>query len=124
MLGGVVMAVLTIVAFCRFKKISILRFFDAAAPSLALGLALSRIGCFFNGCCFGKPGSLPWCVAFPDNSPAGAFLPDQRLHPTQIYSSLFRFSDTRRDSMGGSKETTGRDAGRGVFLYSTVSSVS
>jgi phosphatidylglycerol:prolipoprotein diacylglycerol transferase len=91
MLGGVVMAVLTIVAFCRIKKISILRFFDAAAPSLALGLALSRIGCFFNGCCFGKPGSLPWCIAFPDNSPAGAFLPDQHLHPTQIYSSLFDF---------------------------------
>jgi len=91
MLGGVVMAILTIIIFCRIKKIRILRFFDAATPSLALGLALSRIGCFLNGCCFGKPGGLPWCVVFPDNSPAGAFLPDQHLHPTQIYSSIYDF---------------------------------
>ena len=91
MLGGVVMALLTIIIFFRIKKISILRFFDAASPSLALGLALTRIGCFLNGCCFGKPGSLPWCVVFPNNSPAADFLPGQRLHPTQIYSSLFDF---------------------------------
>jgi phosphatidylglycerol---prolipoprotein diacylglyceryl transferase len=91
MLGGVVMALATIVVFCRIKRLSILRFFDSAAPSLALGLALTRIGCFLNGCCFGKPCSLPWCVVFPDSSPAGVFLPDQHLHPTQLYSSLFDF---------------------------------
>jgi phosphatidylglycerol---prolipoprotein diacylglyceryl transferase len=91
MLGGVVMAIATIMIFCRIKRLSILRFFDSAAPSLALGLALTRIGCFLNGCCFGKPGNLPWCVVFPDSSPAGVFLPDQHLHPTQLYSSLFDF---------------------------------
>ncbi len=91
MLGGVVLAILTIVVFCRIKKISILRFFDTAAPSLALGLALTRIGCFLNGCCFGKPGSFPWCVVFPDDSPAGAILPELHLHPTQLYSSLYDF---------------------------------
>jgi phosphatidylglycerol:prolipoprotein diacylglycerol transferase len=91
MLGGVVLVLLTIVIFCRIKKISILRFFDTATPSLALGLALTRIGCFLNGCCFGKPGHLPWCVVFPDNSPAGIFFPEQHIHPTQLYSSLYDF---------------------------------
>jgi phosphatidylglycerol:prolipoprotein diacylglycerol transferase len=91
MLGGVVLAIATVVVFCRVKKISILRFFDVATPALALGLALTRIGCFLNGCCFGKPGNQPWCLVFPENSPAGAMLPGQHLHPTQLYSSLYDF---------------------------------
>jgi phosphatidylglycerol:prolipoprotein diacylglycerol transferase len=59
------------------------------APSFAFGLALTRIGCFLNGCCFGKPCSLPWGIQFPLDSPAGSTLPGVRLHPTQLYSSLF-----------------------------------
>ncbi|MBN2019478.1 MAG: prolipoprotein diacylglyceryl transferase, partial [Sedimentisphaerales bacterium] len=27
-----------------------------------------KIGCFLNGCCFGKPCDLPWAVRFPYNS--------------------------------------------------------
>jgi phosphatidylglycerol---prolipoprotein diacylglyceryl transferase len=92
MLGGVVLAIAAITVYCLVKKIRVLRFFDAAAPSLALGLGLTRIGCFLNGCCFGKPGHLPWCVTFPESSPAGAMLPEMRVHPTQIYSSLYDFA--------------------------------
>jgi phosphatidylglycerol---prolipoprotein diacylglyceryl transferase len=92
MLGGVLCALAAITLFCVVKKIRVLRFFDSCAPSLALGLALTRIGCFLNGCCFGKPGHLPWCMVFPDSSPAGAFLPGQRIHPTQLYSSLWDFA--------------------------------
>jgi phosphatidylglycerol---prolipoprotein diacylglyceryl transferase len=91
MLGGVVFAIGAIAVFCIRKKIRVLRFFDAAAPSLAFGLGLTRIGCFLNGCCFGKPGNHPWCIVFPDQSPAGAFLPGLRLHPTQLYSSIYDF---------------------------------
>ena len=40
---------------------------DLAAPWIALGLALTRMGCFLNGCCFGKPSNLPWAVHFPAN---------------------------------------------------------
>jgi phosphatidylglycerol---prolipoprotein diacylglyceryl transferase len=89
MLGGVVLSLAAIVLFCRIKKIPLLGFCDSAAPSFAFGLALTRIGCFLNGCCFGKPCSLPWGVVFPLNSPAGSTLPEMRLHPTQLYSSLF-----------------------------------
>jgi phosphatidylglycerol---prolipoprotein diacylglyceryl transferase len=52
---------------------------DYALP-LALALAVGRWGCFFNGCCFGTPTSLPWAVVFHDDVPR---------HPTQIYESLF-----------------------------------
>lgn len=43
---------------------------DLIAPSLALGLAIGRLGCFLNGCCFGGACDLPWAVRFPPGSPA------------------------------------------------------
>ena len=52
---------------------------DLFAPGLALGVAIGRIGCFLNGCCYGTPTMLPWAVAFK-----GVL-----RHPTQIYESIF-----------------------------------
>ncbi len=42
---------------------------DLVAPSLVLGLALGRVGCFANGCCFGGPTIVPWAVTFPYSTP-------------------------------------------------------
>lgn len=91
MLGGVVMVFIALVIYCRIKKISILRLCDTLAPTFALGIGLTRIGCFLNGCCFGRPGNLPWCMKFPLDSPAGSVLQYTRIHPTQLYSSLYGF---------------------------------
>ena len=72
------------VAYLWWKKLSGLRMFDLMAPSMALGLALGRIGCFLNGCCFG--GVCPddcqhWGVHFPAGSPAYA----RQLEEHQIW---------------------------------------
>jgi phosphatidylglycerol:prolipoprotein diacylglycerol transferase len=56
------------------------KFGNFIAPSIALGVAIGRIGCFLRGCCYGKETSLPWGVNFGD----GIF-----RHPTQIYESIF-----------------------------------
>lgn len=50
------------------------------APAIAAGLAIGRLGCFFQGCCYGVPTPLPWGVNFGDNIPR---------HPTQLYESAF-----------------------------------
>jgi len=50
------------------------------APAIALGVAVGRFGCFFNGCCYGKPTTLPWGVNFGDGI---------LRHPTQLYESAF-----------------------------------
>jgi phosphatidylglycerol:prolipoprotein diacylglycerol transferase len=42
---------------------------DLIAPSVVLGMALGRIGCFLNGCCYGGISSVPWHVTFPWHSP-------------------------------------------------------
>jgi phosphatidylglycerol:prolipoprotein diacylglycerol transferase len=55
---------------------------DTFALPLALALAVGRWGCFFNGCCYGTPTTLPWAVRFGDG---------QLRHPTQVYESLFHF---------------------------------
>ena len=38
---------------------------DALTPSLALGTVFGRVGCFLNGCCYGRPTALPWGVIVP-----------------------------------------------------------
>jgi phosphatidylglycerol:prolipoprotein diacylglycerol transferase len=43
---------------------------DVVAPGMLLGLAIGRIGCFFNGCCFGGPCDIQWLqVRFPAGAP-------------------------------------------------------
>jgi phosphatidylglycerol:prolipoprotein diacylglycerol transferase len=80
MTGGVLLALLASLAMLRVRGLPVLRYADAAAPSVALGEAITRIGCFLNGCCGGTACSLAWCVRFPGASAA--------VHPTQLYASL------------------------------------
>jgi len=68
LLGGVVVAVSVILFYLLYHKLPVRRYLDALAVGLMLALALGRIGCFLNGCCYGKPTDLPWGVRFPYNS--------------------------------------------------------
>jgi len=68
LLGGVILAITIIDLYLWYHKLSIRRYNDILAIGLMLALVLGRIGCFLNGCCFGKPTELPWAVRFPYNS--------------------------------------------------------
>ncbi|MFH0939542.1 MAG: prolipoprotein diacylglyceryl transferase [Planctomycetota bacterium] len=85
--------------YCRCHKLPALSFLDLAAPCLIAGLAFGRIGCFLNGCCYGKLCDLPWAIRFPRHSPPydcqmrtemihGYEPYTQAIHPTQIYAAL------------------------------------
>ncbi len=87
--GGVVLAVIASFVYLRMKKQPVLATFDLFAPTVGLGLIFTRIGCFLNGCCFGTPGSLPWCVHFPTGSIPDSVFPGLAIHPAQLYSSLY-----------------------------------
>lgn len=77
-LGGFIGAAIAIVIYLTITKQSARLYLDVLAPSLAWGLAFGRIGCFFNGCCFGgvcvvgpeQAARFPWAVEFPYGSPA------------------------------------------------------
>lgn len=65
---------------------------DALTPSIALGTGLGRIGCYLNGCCYGRPTSLPWGVVFPPDSYAGLEFGNAPVHPSQIYLAIAGFA--------------------------------
>lgn len=89
--GGVVLAIVGVFVYCKVKGLSVLDIFDFFAPTLGIGIAITRIGCFLNGCCFGTPTELPWGVQFPEGSiPWHAYHGiAHHLHPAQLYSSLY-----------------------------------
>jgi len=68
LLGGVILAITIILFYLLYHKLPIRRYLDILAIALMLALVFGRIGCFLNGCCFGKPTELPWAVRFPYNS--------------------------------------------------------
>ena len=62
---------------------------------MLVGLAIGRVGCFLNGCCYGGPCDLPWAVSFPAGtevaatvSAAAAGGPSVPVHPTQLYAAI------------------------------------
>lgn len=81
--GGLILAVLSGFLFCRRKSIAFLTIADIFAPSIALGHALGRLGCFLAGCCYGKVCDLPWAVTF--TNPLALAPLNLKLHPTQLY---------------------------------------
>jgi phosphatidylglycerol---prolipoprotein diacylglyceryl transferase len=85
-LGGLLLALAVVFCYARRKNLPVLRLFDVMAPGMALGYAITRIGCFLNGCCFGVPTRLPWGIAFPPGSLAYAQFPGEHTHPTQLYA--------------------------------------
>jgi phosphatidylglycerol:prolipoprotein diacylglycerol transferase len=63
--GGLIGAAIGFVIFVRRQRLPLLAMADLVAPSAAIGLALGRIGCLLNGCCYGGQTDLPWHVTFP-----------------------------------------------------------
>ena len=89
--GGIVLATATVWWLARRRGIPFLAMADIMAPAVALGIGITRIGCFLSGCCFGLPTRLPWGVTFPTACAAGSHFPGEPIHPTQLYSSLGGF---------------------------------
>ena len=91
MLGGIIAAIITVFFYVMIKKIPFLKIADILSPSVAVGTGITRIGCFFNGCCYGEPTSMPWGMIFPPESPAGYHFYNVHIHPAQLYASLGGF---------------------------------
>ncbi|PJB67799.1 MAG: prolipoprotein diacylglyceryl transferase [Armatimonadetes bacterium CG_4_9_14_3_um_filter_58_7] len=85
LLGGILATWL----FARVKRINFWVLADVLSPCVLLGYPVARLGCFFNGCCYGAPTTLPWGCVFPDAHQPGQWTPPS--HPAQIYSSISVF---------------------------------
>lgn len=59
------------IVFSRANRLSLWKVADIMAPAMLIGLALGRIGCLMNGCCYGGPCEVPALgMSFPAGSPA------------------------------------------------------
>lgn len=79
--GGAISAFLGLILMTRKRKWSFWKVLDFLTPYTALTHAFGRIGCFLNGCCYGKTCDLPWAVQFPELS--------SPVHPAQLYEAFY-----------------------------------
>ena len=80
--GGLLGGAAAVVFLLWRKGLHLPTFADVVAPALPLGAAIGRIGCFLNGCCYGKTTALPWAIDY-----LGA-----KRHPTQIYEFIMNLA--------------------------------
>ena len=76
--GGFLAAAATAAVFAYIRRERFWPFTDFAITALPLGHAFGRIGCFLNGCCYGRPATVPWAVTLHNAS----------LHPVQLYEAF------------------------------------
>lgn len=84
--GGLIGGLTTGWLYARRKQINFLALADLCSPALALSYGIARIGCFLNGCCYGKPTNLPWAVRFHLDPISDRMTPPS--HPTQLYAFM------------------------------------
>lgn len=96
--GGFLFATAFGLYYLRRHRIPMWKFTDIAGYCIPLGLAFGRMGCFLNGCCFGKPTTSALGVQFPGHGAAWRAQVDAgmipaaathalRVHPTQLYEA-------------------------------------
>jgi phosphatidylglycerol---prolipoprotein diacylglyceryl transferase len=83
--GGVIGGALAVIAWARYRDFLGLALLDLAAPGLAVGYAIGRIGCQLSGDGdYGIPSDLPWAMAYPE----GTVPTTEEVHPTPVYETL------------------------------------
>jgi phosphatidylglycerol---prolipoprotein diacylglyceryl transferase len=68
LLGGVIPAIIIVLAYLMYLKLPVRRYMDIIAIAIMLTLGFGRIGCLLNGCCYGRPSNVPWAIRFPYDS--------------------------------------------------------
>jgi phosphatidylglycerol:prolipoprotein diacylglycerol transferase len=87
--GGLIVGSLVGAGLVARWGLPVLRAFDVAAPSVAIGQAIGRWGNFFNEEAFGRPTDLPWKLYIsPPHRPPG-YTQFDYFHPTFLYESLW-----------------------------------
>ena len=63
--GSIVFGAAALVAWCLWRRRSVLEWMDLFAVVVPLGQAFGRVGCFFNGCCWGRACDTALSVRYP-----------------------------------------------------------
>ena len=121
--GGVFGALAAAYWYSRLKKFALLPAADIFAPATALGHAFGRVGCFFAGCCFGRPAASGGVVFSSPDSLVDRSLLGVPLYPVQLYeagANLLIFLVLHRLSSGKYLARQGAVMALYCILYSAV----
>ncbi len=81
LLGAIVLGLLAFIVYFKIRHKNYKRYLDIYAPYIPLAQSIGRIGCFFNGCCYGSLTNVPWGITY-----LGGI-----RHPAQLYESVLDF---------------------------------
>ncbi|MEC7524585.1 MAG: prolipoprotein diacylglyceryl transferase family protein [Myxococcota bacterium] len=84
--GAVPGGALGMLAAGRWLGLDVVRILELSLPGLGVGHALGRLGCFFGGCCYGRPFDGAWAITYSHPFAPGAHPPVPR-HPTPLYEA-------------------------------------
>lgn len=85
--GGLIGGALAVLLWARWRDFLSLQLLDLAAPALALGYAIGRIGCQVSGDGdYGKVSSVPWAMGYPHGAVPTA--PGVTVQPTPLYETV------------------------------------
>jgi phosphatidylglycerol:prolipoprotein diacylglycerol transferase len=83
--GGVGLAAVAGFLYARSRGLDVWEIADTLAVSFLPAIAVTRLGCFLNGCCYGRPTTMPWgLVAGGAPNHVNFGIPS---HPTQLYEA-------------------------------------
>jgi len=83
--GGAIGGAIGVFIWAWYRGFLTLTLLDLAAPALAVGYAIGRIGCQVSGDGdYGRAWDGPWAMAYPE----GTKPIDQTVHPTPIYETV------------------------------------
>lgn len=95
--GGLAGAAIADIVYLKRKRVPVLKVMDMIAPGLTLGFAFGRIGCFLNGCCFGKLSKLPWPLALRFPRGAEPIIQGGQVVPSPLSSPPFLYHWNHHD---------------------------
>jgi phosphatidylglycerol:prolipoprotein diacylglycerol transferase len=81
--GGLIAGVLAAILYVKMRGERVSRIADLGAPAMMVGIGFGRVGCFLNGCCWGRETSSFLGVRFPH----GGSSPDVPVLPTQLFET-------------------------------------
>jgi len=101
--GGLILSAVALIIFIRFQKKPIAEVLDIIVTAVPLGHAVGRIGCFLNGCCYGRTsqsclavqyprGSIPWAEHIQHKIIASDAVCSAPVLPTQLIEAALNFA--------------------------------
>lgn len=88
--GGLVFSVLALGWYVKANQLSFWDIVDYGAVATAVGMSITKIGCYLAGCCYGQETTLGIGVQFPEFSPpAQHYGILHSVHPSQLYGSVW-----------------------------------